>query len=143
MKRLIPFIAALLVGCASTPDQRAQQVENFAYAAASIGTQDTLALKPEYRPAFVAAESALGTQIVQSTLSGASLRSILNTLATDAKIKELKSPQAVLAIANATFLFDTVTGGNVDVSTNLIYVYAAGRGIYRGIGTGLTNSLPH
>ena len=123
--------AVLLSGCKSaskpTPNQTAQ-VQSLCYAAASVGTQVALLQNPAYRPAFEIAYTSLDATVTSGTITGAGLRSILNTL----PVNELKSPEARIAITSATTLFDALAGTQVSL-TNNVYVVAAATGIRDGM----------
>lgn len=124
---------SMLTGCAlfnknATTAEKAADVQNLSYAAASIGTSEALAAKPELRPAFDLAYSNLDALVTNKVVDGTSLRAILASL----PVKELKSNQARIAIESATVLYDSLTGGKVNIEADA-YVLAAATGIRDGM----------
>ncbi len=120
-------------GCAllrsgSTTEQKANDVRNLAYAAASIGTQEALLQNSSWRPQFESALLNLDILVETKTITGALLRQILASL----PVKELKSAQARIAIEAATILFDSTAGTTVNIE-NAPYVTAAATGIRDGL----------
>lgn len=146
LRTILVFITgvALFTGCAlfsrdATIEQKAADVENLSYAAASIGTQFYLqreGASPEDRAKdrlkFETARNDLQQLIDGGVVTGAGLRNVLASL----PVKELKSPQARIAIENATFLYDVTVGDKLNVESNP-YVLGATRGVLRGITAGL------
>lgn len=125
-------------GCAllsknSTPEQKQADVRNLSFAAASIGTSEALLQNPSWRPRFEAAYANLNQLVESKLVTGTLLRNVLASL----PVKELKSPQARIAIVGATTLFDSLVGTQVNVE-NQPYVLAAATGIRDGIKVGLT-----
>jgi len=43
---------------------------------------------------------------------------------------------------NAVMLFDEYTGGKINIESNAVYVFAAGRGLHDGIGVALGKVVP-
>lgn len=138
MKHLfaLTLIAALSVftpGCAftrsdSTTEQKAADVRNLSYAAASIGTQLALAENADWRGQFDSAYETLNQLVNSKIVSGALLRDVLASL----PIKELKSAEARIAIEGATLLYDSTVGTSVNIE-NQVYVLAAATGIRDGM----------
>lgn len=134
----------LLTGCASpmfsktaTPQEKSAHIQQLTTAAASIGTSLTLQANPAYRPAFELAYADLNALVTQKTVTGETLRSILDTL----HVKELKDQRATIAIEGATFLYDSLVGSKVNIESQP-YVEAAATGIRDGIGVALGKSPP-
>jgi hypothetical protein len=128
---------ALHTGCAlfsssATTDQKARDVQNLAYAAASLGTQSALLQNASWRPQFVSAYESLNTLVNSKVITGALLRQVLASL----PVKELKSPQARLIIESATTLFDATAGTSIDLDKS-VYLLAAATGIRDGLKVGL------
>ncbi len=126
-------LAPCTTGCAlfsgsATTAEKASDVQRLAYAAASIGTQAALLQNPAYRPAFLLAYQNLDMLIVNKVVTGAALRQVLATL----PVKELKSPQAQLAVDAALTLFDMVAGTKLEVEKSP-YVLAAATGVKDGL----------
>ena len=132
------FCACMFVdGCAlfsssATTDQKAMDVRNLSYAAASLGTQEALLQNPAWKPQFVTAYWNLNTLVERKVVTGTLLRQVLAGL----PVKELKSPQARLAIDAALMLFDATAGTTVDLEKSA-YLLAAATGIRDGLKTGL------
>lgn len=126
-----------ITGCAlftrdSTTEQKAADVRNLAYAAASIGTQQALLQNLGWRPQFEAAYHNLDQLVKTKTVTGALLRNILASL----PVRELKSEQARIAIESVTILFDSTVGTKVNIESQP-YVLAAASGIRDGLKIGL------
>lgn len=118
----------LLTGCSTFSNMTTEQkINRLTYAAASVGVQDALILKPEIRPMIEKVYSELTVFTDGGVITGAKLREILSQL----PIKELKSPRATLLIGNATILYDVLVGDSINVENN-IYVVAATKGITDG-----------
>lgn len=134
MKTIIALLCAVaLCGCAitnqqATTEQKAAEIQAFAYTAASIGTAIAIQENPANEPKFVAAYVALNNVVEQKAVTGLVLREIINTL----PVKELKSPNARIAIDGATYLY-TATVGNQFNLENQPYVLAAATGIRDGM----------
>lgn len=136
---LILPVTALTPGCAlfdqnATDQQRATQIHDLAYAAASIGTQAALMQNPSYRPAFEVAYNDLNQFVETKTISGLLLRNILSQL----PVKELKSETARIAIENATVLYDASFGDRVNIENQAVLRAAA-----EGIRDGMKIALGH
>ena len=132
MKKLASLLL-ILTGCALFQGTQQEKIYNLSYAASSIGTSSAIMAKPEYRPGFELAWTALDSALSKTNLTGQGLREIIGMI----PAKELNSPQARIAIEQATFLFDLSTGGRFNLETNLVNVVAAGRGIRDGMGVAL------
>ena len=133
MKNQIALIfACLLIGCATTQQEKLTQVQLLSYAAASIGTAEALHQNAGWRPAFELAYKSLDTLVTTKTVTGADLRTILAQL----PVKELKSETARIAIEGATTLFDATVGNKVNLEA-APYVLAAATGIRDWLRVGL------
>lgn len=135
MKKLTPLLLACLLfsGCAlfksgSTEAEKAADVQRLSYAAASMGTQMALLQNPAWRVQFTVAYDNLNALVESKVLTGAQLRSIIAAL----PVKELKSPEARIAIETATMLYDASVGDSVNIERN-VYVLAAATGIRNGM----------
>lgn len=138
---IVWLVAGLIVlagaGCAlfrkdSTTDQKLNDVRNLSYAAASLGTSEALLQNPAWRPQFEAAYRNLDQLVTTKTITGDLLRAIIAGL----PVKELKSPQAHLAIDTALFLFDANAGTALNIE-NAPFVAAAAGGIRDGLKSAL------
>lgn len=126
-----------ITGCAlfsktATQEQKLADVRALSYAAASIGTQEALLQNPAWRARFEDAYRNLDTLVVTKAVTGVLLRDVIASL----PVKELKSPQARIAIESATVLFDATVGSKVNIEQTP-YVLAAATGIRDGLRTGL------
>ena len=121
-------ITILSTDCATTPVERAKQVQQLSYAAASIGTSIALKENATLKPHFDIAYSTLDSLVNSKKITGLLLREILSKL----PIKELKSDTARIAIEGATYLYDVSVGDKVNIENN-IYVLAAATGIRDGL----------
>jgi hypothetical protein len=141
MKRFLPaLLGALLIatplthtGCAlfsstSTQEQKLADVQRLAYAAASLGTQEALLQNATWKPQFVVAYGNLDTLVRGKVVTGALLRQVIASL----PVKELKSPQARLAIDAALTLYDVTAGTKVDLE-QVPYALAAATGVRDGL----------
>lgn len=139
MKKLIllPLVALLFsTGCSTKPlteEQKVAQVQRLTYAAASIGTEAALLANPSYRVGFEVALYDLNTLVEEKAITGTMLRSIVKSL----PVKELKSPQATLAIDSATVLFDAINSTQINIESNP-YVFAAATGLRDGMKVALS-----
>ena len=113
-------------------DQKLSDVRVLSYAAASLGTQEALLQNAGWRPQFVNAYEKLDVLVRTKVVTGALLRDIIASL----PVKELKSPQAKLAIDAALTLYDVTAGTKVDVE-QAPYVLAAATGLRDGLKAGL------
>lgn len=141
MKKLLSLIfgLALLPGCAlfqkgSSTDAKTRDIQNLCYAAASAGSQIAVSEHPEWRADFVAAYGLLDQAVTQKQITGAFLRSIVQTLT--AHVKELKSDKARIAVEAATYVYDSTVGTKVSIEDQ-VYVLAAATGIRDGLKVGL------
>jgi len=125
---LVLFTNCALFSKTSTPDQKAADVRNLSYAAASIGTQIALKQNPDWRMQFEISYSTLDSLVNTKKITGILLRELISQL----PVKELKSDTARIAIENATFLFDASVGDKINIENN-IYVFAAATGIRDGM----------
>ncbi len=128
---------ALQTGCAlfskdAPLEQKARDVQNLAYAAASLGTQSALLQNAAWRPQFVSAYESLNTLVNSKVVTGALLRQVLDSL----PVKELKSQQARLVIESATLLFDSTAGTSINLEKS-VYLLSAATGIRDGLRVGL------
>ena len=123
---------AFLKGDSASASQKAADVRNLARAAASIGTSEALLQNGAWRPQFETAALNLQQLVEGKTLTGALLRNVIASL----PVRELKSPQAKIAIESATVLYDSLAGGSVNIESNA-YLYAAAQGILDGLRDGL------
>src|SRR6266478_2137103 len=103
---IVVALIPITPGCAlfsktSTTEQKAADVQNLSQAAASVGTQVALQEHPEWRPQFELAYTNLDQLVTSKTVTGTLLRGILASL----PIKQLKSPNAQIAIEAATVLY--------------------------------------
>lgn len=131
MKTIISLICAVaLCGCAttSTVEQKAANIQAFSYTAASIGSAIALTEHPEWRTQFRAAETVLTDLINNKAVTGELLRGVVNNL----PIKELKSPNARIAIDGAVYLYTTTVGNQVNIESQP-YVIAAATGLRDGL----------
>ncbi len=134
MKTILSSTAlVLLTGCAifsktSTVDQKANEIRNLSYAAASIGTSVALKENPNWKLQFDLAYTTLDSLVNQKTVTGESLRNIISKL----PVKELKSDNAKIAIEEATVLFDMTVGNKINIE-NDPYILAAAIGIRDGL----------
>jgi hypothetical protein len=125
-------------GCAflrgdSTSQQKAGDVRNLCYAAASVGTQEALLQEPSWRPRFESAALDLDILLANKTVTGILLRQVVAQL----PVKELKSPQAKVAIDAATMLFDSTAGTSVNIESQP-YLVAAATGLRDGMKAALS-----
>ena len=123
----------LTPGCAlfsknSTQAQKAGEVRNLCYAAASIGTAEALKQNPQWRQPFTTTYQNLDQLVTQKTVTGDLLRSVINGL----PVKELKSDTARIAIEGATMLFDANVGNTVNIEAQ-VYITAAATGVRDGM----------
>ncbi len=130
-------LAPLSTGCAlfskeAPIEQKLADVRALTYAAAALGTQEALLQNPTWRPRFQSAYESLNKLVTQGVVTGSLLRDVLATL----PVKELKSPQARLAIETATMLYDVTVGSKLDIG-RAPYVNAAATGIRDGLRSGL------
>lgn len=132
--RVLPILllALALGGCATTPEEHQARIRALSYAAASLGTQEALLQKPEWRGQFEAAYTNLNSLVESRVVTGVLLRQVIASL----PVKELKSPQARIAIETATVLFDATAGTKLDVE-KAPYLLAAATGIRDGLKAGL------
>jgi len=124
-------------GCAlfssgATTEQKLIDVRNLSRAAASIGTQEALAQNATWLPRFVSAREQLRLMVNNGAVTGALLRGVIASL----PVKELKSPQARIAITSATTLFDATVGSRVNIE-QAPYLYAAALGMLDGFNDAL------
>lgn len=130
----LAFIAMVLLtmlgggGCATTPAETARRVEVICKAAARTGTLVALEERPAWRPQFLLAFHDLDGLVNSGVVTGEQLHSILASL----PVKELKSPEAKIAIEGALTVYDLVVGDALDINRNL-YVQGAARGIRDGM----------
>lgn len=152
MKSLILFLLALVaccgVACKSlnpatsqgedpAADQQTQSDLHFwAYLAASVGAEYTLAAHPEYRPAFERAVTALDALLASDKIEPLSFRLILQQL----PVKELQSPEARLAITTATILFQRY-GSSIPIDQST-HVATAAIAVRDGLRAALTATQP-
>lgn len=120
-------------GCAlfsktSTPEQKASDVQLLSYTAASIGTAIAIQENPELKPKFETAYTTLNTLVETKVITGLLLRDIISTL----PVKELKSPNARIAIDGATYLYTASVGNQLNIE-NQPMVMAAATGIRDGM----------
>lgn len=139
---IISAVVIIFAGCSlfngnSTQQQKADEVYRLTRIAANTGTTADLAFRPQDKPAFEKAYSVLDNAILLTNLNGATLHQVFTNL----PIKELKDPRAKILVDNALFLFDEVTGGGINLETNAVYVFAAGRGLHDGIGSSLGKNV--
>ncbi len=128
----VVFTSCALFSKESPIEQKLADVRALTYAAAALGTQEALLQKPEWRPRFQSAYTQLDQLVSQKIVTGNLLRTILAGL----PVKELKSPQARIAIETATMLYDVTVGSKVDIE-KAPYVQAAATGIRDGLRSGL------
>lgn len=132
MKKLIPYLLCLLTGCAwnknATPEENAQRVHDLTYAISSFGASTAMQLNPAYRPGFEVGYAELNSLVESGGISGTKLREIIAAL----PIKELKSPKGTIFVNSGTFLFDLITGRQVELEKGP-YVVAAATGIRDGL----------
>ncbi len=121
-----------LFSSSATTDQMAMDIQRLSYAAASLGTQEALLQNAGWRPQFATAYENLNILVNSKVVTGTLLRQVLASL----PVKELKSPQARIAIETATILFDSTAGTKVDLEKSA-YLLAAATGIRDGLKTGL------
>lgn len=143
MKRLLPLVLLALTGCTlfnknATTDQKVTEVYRLSRVAANTGATLDLIARPRDKPIFEQAYAALDNALVLSNLTAATLHQVFTNL----PITQLKDPRAVLLIDNAVFLFDQYTGEQINIESNLPYVFAAGRGMHDGIGSALGRVIP-
>jgi hypothetical protein len=142
MKKLlgsIVFASILLTspGCAlfrsgTTTEQKAADIKNLTYAAASIGGSIAVTDHPEWKPQFVQAYNTLDTLVKGNAVTGELLRQIVASL----PVKELKSDKARIAIDGATMLFDATVGSSWNLEDQP-YIVAAATGLRDGLKAGL------
>ena len=145
MRKLLPLLALVAVtavlaptsGCAlltkdAPIEQKLSDVRVLSYAAASLGTQEALLQNPSWRPQFVNAYEKLDGLVKTKIVTGAMLRDIIASL----PVKELKSPQAKIAIDVALLLYDATAGTKVDIE-KAPYALAAATGLRDGLKAGL------
>lgn len=128
---LCAVLLVLAPGCATTsrtPEQKAEQIQLLSYTAASIGTAIAIQENPDLKPKFDLAYSTLNTLVETKVITGLLLRDIVNTL----PVKELKSPNARIAIDGATYLYTASVGEQLNIE-NSPYVLAAATGICDGM----------
>jgi hypothetical protein len=126
-----------ITGCAifsksASQEQKLADVRNLSRAAASIGTQEAILQNPLWLPRFVAARNELKNLVESKAITGALLRSVIASL----PVKELKSPQAKIAIDSASMLWDVAVGGRLNIE-QAPYLYAAASGILDGFNDAL------
>jgi hypothetical protein len=136
------LFAGSITSCAflrgtATSEQKIANVHNLAYAAASIGTQEALAQRPEWRSRFETAYLDLDQLLTSKTITGALLRNVIASL----PVRELKSQQARIAINAVTLLYDQSLGTSVNIESQP-YLLAAAGGVRDGLKAGLDAS-PH
>lgn len=130
---LILTVIALAPGCAlfnkqATVVDKAAQVQSLCYAAASVGTEIAMQEKPDLKTQFDLAYTQLDVFVTNKTITGQLLRDVLSNL----PVKELKSPDARIAIEAATTLYDATVGTQLNIE-NQPYVVAAATGIRDGL----------
>ncbi len=128
----ITFSGCALFSGTATQEQKLADVRALTYAAAALGTQEALLQNPGWRLRFLSAYENLNKLVNQGTVTGSLLRDVLATL----PVKELKSPQARVAIETATMLYDVTVGSKLDIG-RAPYVNAAATGIRDGLRSGL------
>ena len=143
MKKLLILLptVALLFGCASTgqqdltPEQQTAnniaEVSYWAYSAAQMGTVYAITKDPSLRPKFEQAVIALDGVASTNVIDPLVFRKVLQSL----PVKELKSPEAVLAVTTATLIYQRYTKGQaIDQPA---YLNAAASSVRDGIRDGL------
>lgn len=140
-KNLLTVIMASVLfispGCAlfnsgTTTEQKAQDIKNLTYAAASIGSSIAIKDHPEWKPRFEQAYNTLDTLVKGGAVTGELLRQIVASL----PVKELKSDKARIAIEGATMLFDATVGTSINIEDQP-YIVAAATGLRDGLKAGL------
>jgi len=114
MSSRLPCFASLLLcafalnfsGCSTTPATTQHRIESSCKVAAYLGTATALAEHPEWRAGFVTARDQLHVLETADTVDFVTLLAIVQQL----PIKELKSPNARLAITTATILLQDYAG---------------------------------
>jgi len=127
----------IVTGCAlltkdAPIEQKLADVRALTYAAAAYGTQAALIENPAWKPQFVNAYQKLNQLVENRVVTGTLLREVIASL----PVKELKSPQAKLAIDTATMLYDVTVGSKLDIE-KAPYVNAAATGLRDGLRSGL------
>jgi hypothetical protein len=130
---LIALALLTTPGCAlltkdSPTEQKAVEIKSLCYAAASIGTQVALQENPATLAKFEIAYVNLNKLVESKVITGLLLREIVESL----PVKELKSPNARIAIDGATYLYTAFVGEKVNIEGNP-YVIAAATGIRDGL----------
>jgi hypothetical protein len=130
---LIALALLTATGCSlltkgSPTEQKAADVKVLCYAAASIGTQAALQENPETLAKFEIAYANMNKLVESKAVTGLLLRDILESL----PVKELKAPNARIAIDGATYLYTAFVGEKVNIEGNP-YVIAAATGIRDGL----------
>jgi hypothetical protein len=125
---LVLFTNCAIFSKTSTIDQKAAEIRNLSYAAASIGTQVALKQNPNWKTQFDIAYTSLDTLVNSKRITGSLLRDIIAGL----PVKELKGDTAKIAIEGATTLFDATIGDKINIE-NDPYVLAAATGIRDGM----------
>lgn len=105
---MIVFTAAVLLGagCSTTNTAQDQRVATGAKLAVYVGSAAYLKEHPEKRAAFVTARQELRVLEAAETIDFVTLFAIVNRL----PIKELKSPEAQIAITASTILLTDFAG---------------------------------
>lgn len=115
----------------TTDTQKLAEVVFWVNAAANTGTALALAEHPEWRPKFETALAALDALVTANSQDPTAFRNVLNSL----PIKELKRPEAVIAINLASIAFQRY-GQSVALDDSS-YVGAAIRAVRDGMRAGL------
>jgi hypothetical protein len=138
MRAMIAVLMAsllLLTGCASaSKSDPVAEVKFWAYAAASIGTQEVLHDKPDLRPAFERTVKALDVMIASGNGDPAALQQAIAGLPVD----NLSSREARIAVQLAKLSFARY-GQNVtvDLSQRSPYILATATALRDGMQAGL------
>jgi hypothetical protein len=133
----ILFGASLLCGCATTTGGsfNAAQQDALITAAASTGTSLALMAKPEYRPAFEAADVTLGLLSQTNQLTVADIQTALTAV----NVNGANTPIVALSIQNALTLVNAFgSGASALPATNQL---AAVQGVASALQIGIAQGL--
>lgn len=129
---LLLSAVSLLTGCVNlgAPGTKTDTIEDVKFwssTAATFGAQYALMQNPGYRPQFEIVVAQLDQMVASGNFNATTFHGVLSTL----PIKELKSPEALLAITTATVIYQRY--GKSVALDDTSYVGAAVVGVRDGL----------
>ena len=100
------ILGLLFTGCGTLTPTQQQRAVTATKIAAYVGTHEAVRQHPEWRDGFQQAVNDLGVMEASSKIDATMILAIMQRL----PVKELKSPQATLAITAATILLSDYAG---------------------------------